>query len=298
MDTVSLQLFTRIAELGSISAAARDLQLSPASASVRLGKLEKSLGTRLFNRTTREVSLTTDGEDFLPYAQEALELLRAGQAGISGRPEDARGLLRITMPGSFGRMYIVPKLGEFQALYPDIRLDLRLSDEVLDVVKGAFDLVIRNAALEDSGLVARRLATDQRLLVASPAYLRRFGTPATLADLASHRSITFPGDPQWTFAGGEQLRLAPHVTVNDGEAMRQLIEGGVGIGVKSLWNACDGLREGRLVPVLPDHPLVTRSAIWAVHPSGRIVAPKVRAMIDFLTGLFSPPPWEEAGEAR
>lgn len=293
MDTQSLRLFVRIAELGSLTAAARDLALSPASASARLGKLESTLGTRLFRRTTREVTLTTDGADFLPYAQDALEVLQAGMASVAGHTEQASGLLRMTMPGSFGRMYIIPALGAFQRRYPDIRLDLRLSDEVLDVVKGAFDLIIRNAPLQDSGLVARQLASDRRLLVASPDYLQRFGVPATPRELAKHRVINFPGDPTWTFANGDKLRVSAFTTVNDGEAMRRLIEDGAGIGVKSLWNARVSLKAGRLVEVLPDYPLDTRSAIWAMHPSGRVVAPKVRAMINFLTELFAPiAPWD------
>lgn len=293
MDVQSLRLFVRIAELASITAAARDLALSPASASARLSKLEKSLGTRLFRRTTREVTLTTDGADFLPYAQDALEVLQAGLASVAGHAEQASGLLRMTMPGSFGRMYIIPALGAFQSRYPDIRLDLRLADEVLDVVKGAFDLIIRNAPLQDSGLVARQLASDRRLLVASPDYLQRFGTPTTPRELARHRLITFPGNPNWQFESGDTVRPSAFITIDDGEAMRQLIEGGAGIGVKSLWNACQSLKTGRLVEVLPDYALHTRSAIWAVHPSGRVVAPKVRAMINFLTELFAPvAPWD------
>lgn len=293
MDTLSLRLFIRVEELRSITAAARDLALSPASASARLGKLEASLGTRLFHRTTREVTLTTDGSAFLPFAQDALELLEAGAATLSGEAQQAHGLLRMSMPGSFGRMYIMPVIGEFQARYPDITLDLRLSDEVQDVVKGAFDLVIRNAPLEDSGLIARQLASDQRLLVASPEYLAGAGVPQSPEDLSQHHIVAFPGDTQWVFEDHRSVGITPTTTVNDGEAMRLLLERGAGIGVKSLWNASQSLREGRLVPVLPGYPLLTRSAIWAVHPSGRVVAPKVRAMIDFLLGVFSPvAPWE------
>lgn len=294
MDTESLRLFVRIAELGSITAAARDLAMSPASASARLGKLESALGTRLFRRTTRDVSLTTDGADFLPYAQDSLEVLQAGVASVAGLTEQASGLLRMTMPGSFGRMYIIPALGAFQARYPDIRLDLRLSDEVLDVVKGAFDLIIRNAPLQDSGLIAHKLASDRRMLVAAPGYLQRFGTPTSPRELAGHRVINFPGDPGWHFENGDTVRTTAFISINDGEAMRQLIEDGAGIGVKSLWNACHSLRTGRLVEVLSDYPLHTRSAIWAIHPSGRVVAPKVRAMINFLAELFAPvAPWDQ-----
>lgn len=293
MDTQSLRLFVRIAELGSISAAARDLSLSAASASARLNTLESTMGTRLFRRTTRAVALTTDGADFLPYAQDALELLQAGAAAVSGQAEQAHGVLRMTMPGSFGRMYIIPALNDFQQRHPDVRLDLRLSDEVLDVVKGAFDLIIRNAPLENSGLIARKLASDQRLLVASPAYVQACGLPTTPKALTQHRAVTFPGESRWEFENGETVRVQPWTTVNDGEALRQLLEDGAGIGIKSLWNASASLQAGRLVQVLPEFPLRTRSAIWAVHPSGRVVAPKVRAMIQFLSGLFSPrPPWE------
>lgn len=294
MDTLSLQLFLRVADLGGVTAAARDLSLSPASASARLAKLEERVGFRLFNRTTRAVSLTTDGAAFLPYARQSVETLQAGLGAVSGQGEEAQGVLRVTMPGSFGRMHIIPTLADFHARHPRVRLDLRLSDEVLDVVEGAFDLVIRNAALTDSNLVARKLADDQRVLVASPDYIARHGAPASPADLATHRSIVFPGGQKWRFANGAAVEVADPFVVNDGEAMRAMLEAGLGIGQKSLWNAGPGLRAGRLVPVLNEYPLATGSAIWALYPGGRIVAPKVRAMIDFLVERFSPvPPWAD-----
>ncbi|MEM9057462.1 MAG: LysR family transcriptional regulator [Pseudomonadota bacterium] len=293
MDLLSLRLFLRIADTGGVSSAARDLSLSPASASARLARLEEAVGFRLFARTTRAVTLTTDGRAFLPYAQQALETLDTGLGTVRGDGSRVRGLLRMAMPGSFGRMHIVPLLGEFRARYPQVVLDLRLSDEVVNVVEGAFDLVIRNAPLADSALVARKLADDRRLLVAAPAYLERHGTPATPADLAEHACVSLAGNERWLFASGEVVTLAEALAVNDGEAMRMLLEQGAGIGIKSLWNAKQSLRAGTLVEVLPDEPLVTDSAIWALHPSGRVVAPKVRAMIDFLVASFQPaPPWE------
>ena len=294
MDTLSLQLFVRVAELGGIAAAARDLSLAPASASARLSKLEDSIGRRLFNRTTRAVALTTDGSAFLPYAQDALETLEAGISTLRGEDHDVRGTLRITMPGSFGRMHIIPLLDEFLALHPHIRLDLRLSDQVLDAVKGAFDLVIRNAPVADSSLVARKLATDKRLLVASPSYLQRSGTPGSPRELALHRSVSFPNAAPWKFQGGQQIEPSYQTAVNDGEAMRDMLEAGMGIGVKSLWNVYRSLQTGQLVEVLPNYPLVTESAIWAIYPGGRMVSPKVRAIVDFLVEKFSPiPPWEK-----
>lgn len=292
MDILSLRLFIRIAELGGVTAAARDLSLSPASASARLVKLEEILGFRLFNRTTRAVSLTTDGEMFLPYAQQTLETLETGFNAVRGENLDPQGVLRMTMPGSFGRMYVIPLLGEFQSRYPLVKLDLRLSDEVLDVVEGAYDLIIRNASLEDSRLILRKLATDRRMLVASPTYLEQYGIPTTPDDLAAHRCITL-GETRWKFEDGQIINFSFSNTVNDGEAMRKMLEQGMGIGVKSVWNVSESLKSGLLVEVLSEFPLVTEASIWLLYPSRRIVAPRVRVMIDFLIEQFQPiPPWE------
>ncbi len=286
-----MRLFLRVADLGGVSAAARDLSLSPASASARLAKLEETIGFRLFNRTTRAVSLTTDGAAFLPYAQQTIETLEAGLSAVSGQGEEAQGLLRMTMPGSFGRMHIIPVLAEFQARHPRVSLDLRLSDEVLDVVEGAYDLIIRNAQLADSSLVARKLADDHRQLVAAPGYFDAHGLPQTPEDLSNHRCVVFPGGTRWKFENGQSIEPPRTLVVNDGEAMRHLVENGAGICIKSLWNAGESLKSGKLIEVLPDYPLTTDTAIWALYPSGRIVAPKVRAMIDFLIEQFSTPSW-------
>ncbi|MEO1393387.1 MAG: LysR substrate-binding domain-containing protein [Cyanobacteria bacterium J06634_5] len=293
MDILSLRLFLRIAELGGVSAAARDLSLSPASASARLVKLEETLGFRLFNRTTRAVSLTTDGETFFPYAQQIIETLETGFNAVRGESSQAQGLLRVAMPGSFGRMYIIPALAAFQARYPLVSLDLRLSDEVLDVVEGAYDLIIRNARLADSSLIVRKLADDRRILVASPTYLKQHGVPSTPEELAAHQGVILGDTNRVTFENGQTVVMPRSFVVNDGEAMRKMIEHGMGIGRKSVWNASDSLKSGALVEVLPEFPLVTEASIWLLYPSRRIVAPKVRAMINFLLEQFHPiPPWE------
>ena len=296
MDMLSLRLFLRIAELGAVSTAARDLSLSPASASARLVKLEETLGFRLFNRTTRAVSLTTDGETFLPYAQQTLETLDMGLEAITGHGKQPQGLLRITMPGSFGRMYIIPALATFNSRYPFINLDLRLSDEVLDIVEGAYDLIIRNAPLIDSSMVARKLAPDRRLLVASPAYLQRFDAPGTPDDLATHNFISLGDRIRWKFKNGQVISVPTTHVVNDGEAMRVMVEIGLGIGMKSAWNANGSINSGKLIEILPDYPLHTDSNIWALYPKSRIISSKVRAMIEFLLELFSPPPWDKSPE--
>lgn len=293
MDVLSLRLFLRVADLGGISAAASDLSLSPASASARLSTLEKALGFRLFNRTTRAVSLTTDGAEFLPYAQQSLETLESGLSVVRGESAVVAGLIRMTMPGSFGRMHVIPRLTDFHERYPLVTLDLRLSDEVLDVVEGAYDLIIRNAPLHDSTVVARKLAPDRRLLVASPDYLQRHGSPSTPEDLKAHRCVVLLDTNRWKFETGQVVAVPRSFTANDGEATRAMIENGLGIGISSLWNAGPSLDSRRLVEVLPDFPLITESAIWALYPSRRLVPPRVRAMLDFLVERFSHvPPWE------
>lgn len=292
MDILSLRLFLRVADRRAVTSAARDVSLSPASASARLAKLEDLLGFQLFNRTTRAVSLTTDGTAFLPYVEHILETLDAGLNNVHGNDEEAKGILRMAMPGSFGRMHVLPLLHKFQALYPKVELDLRLSDEFIDIMEGGYDLSIRNALLVDSNLVAKKLTEDHRLLIASPEYLKKHGTPSTIEELQSHRCVTLAGNNQVKFQNGQNINIPRASSVNDGEAMRMMIEQGLGVGIKSLWNASESLRTGRLIEVLPAFPLLTEASIWAIYPKGRIVIPKVRVMVDFLISNFSPtPPW-------
>lgn len=293
MDILSLRLFLRIAELGTVSAAARDLSLSSASASARLAKLEALAGFRLFNRTTRAVMLTADGEEFLPHAQLIIETLDTGLDALSGGGTGVKGQLRMTMPGSFGRMHIVPALSQFQARYPLVSLDLRLSDEVLNVVEGAYDLIIRIAPPEDSGLVSRKLASDQRVLAASRQYIDRHGLPATPQDLSEHKCIVLAHHNKWKFEKFGTIAVPRTFAANDAEVLREMVLQGMGISPMSVWLGSDFFQSGQLVEVLPSYQLAFDSAIWALYPGGRIVAPKVRAMIDFLLEQFSPvPAWE------
>ena len=190
-------------------------------------------------------------------------------------------------------MHIIPLLGEFQKRYPLVKLDLRMSDDIINMVEEAYDLVIRNAPLTDSSFIARKLAKDNRILVASPAYLKEHGTPRSTDDLLKHRFVTFSDCNRIKFADGQIVDSPQSVSVNDGVAMRMMVEDGMGIGLKSLWNVGESLKSGRLVQILPEFQLITESSIWALYPSGRMIPAKVRAMIDFLLEEFSPtPPWQ------
>ncbi len=299
MDVEDLNLFVRIARLGSISAAARDLGLTPAGASARLARVEKGLSARLLHRTTRQATLTEDGLAFLPHAEHVIEAAEAARAALGREQVMPRGTLRVAAPASFARMHIVPGLSDFCSRYPDLVIDLRISDTIVDLVEGAFDVAVRYADLGDSSFVARRLAPDRRVLVASPEYLGRRGRPHTPEDLTKHACLVVGTLDLWTFKGvdGKPLarRVAPALRINDGGAVRDAACAGLGVALMATWCAADELRSGALVPVLPEYPLVSTQTLWALYPNSRELAPKVRVFIDWLVARFGPEPYWDRG---
>lgn len=298
MDFDDLALFVRIAQLGSISAAARDCGMTPAGASARLASFEKHLGTRLFHRTTRMATLSEDGQAFLPHAEHLIDASKVAREALGGGQAVPRGTLRVAAPSSFARMHIVPGLAAFVQRYPDLRIDMRLSDRVVDLVEGAFDVAVRYADLGDSSFVARRIAPDRRVLVASPDYLERCGRPRRPADLDAHDCLVVGTLDLWSFRGaaGESIekRVAPTLRIDDGEAVRDAACAGLGIALMATWCAANELRTGSLVPVLAEYPLISTQTLWALYPSSRELAPKVRVFIDWLVERFWPEPyWDE-----
>jgi DNA-binding transcriptional LysR family regulator len=299
VDFNDLKLFVRIARLGSISAAARDLGLTPAGASARLAAFERRLGARLLHRTTRQATPTVDGLAFLPHAEHVLDAAEAARAALGREQAAPRGTLRIAAPASFARMHIVPGLPDFCGRYPDLVLDLRLSDSVVDLVEGAFDVAVRYAELGDSSFIARRLAPDRRVLVASPEYLSRRGRPRTPDDLAEHACLVVGTLDLWTFLGEDRQpivrKVSPVLRINDGEAVREAACAGLGIGWMATWCAADELRSGALVPALAEYSLVSSQTLWALYPSSRELAPKVRAFIDWMVDRIGPDPYWDRG---
>lgn len=297
MDFNALTLFVRVARLGSISAAARDLGITPAAASARLAAFEKGLGARLVHRTTRQTVLTEDGTALLPHAEHLLDAVDTARAVLGREQHSPRGVLRVAAPSSFARLHIVPALPSFIARYPELRLDLRISDSVVDLVEGAFDVAVRYADLADSSFVARRLAPDRRVLVASPAYLAQHGEPATPDALDQHACLAVGTLDLWTFRApaGDVItkQITPTVRINDGTAVCDAAASGLGIALMATWVAADALRSGALVPVLRGFPLVSTQTLWAIYPSARELAPKVRAFVDWLVEQFGQePPWD------
>lgn len=282
METIDLAVLVEAAALQSLSAAARRLELSPMAASRRLASLESRIGVRLLHRTTRSVSLTSEGEAFLPFAQEMLEAERAGLAQLSAGETGASGLLRVTAPAAFGRKIIAPMLPALLEQNPDLRIDLELTDYVVDIVGSGIDVAIRIGRLRDSSLIARRLASNVRLLCASPAYLARNGMPQGLADLARHECLVLSGVTHWTFMVGgrsRDVRISGRFASSSIEAVHALCLSGQGLALLSDWDVAEELSSGALVPVSLDAALPQELAIWAVYPSSRLVPPKLRCFV-------------------
>ena len=301
MDRIGdLSLFLRVLDLGSISAAARSLDLSVAVASQRLKRLERELGVRLLHRTTRQLHATPEGAALAEQGRALVEDLEALTGGLRQSATEVTGTLRVTLPASFGRQYISPLLPEFLALHPRVKLSVNLNDQMLDLVGSGFDLGIRVGALGDSGLVARQLAVNRRVLCAAPDYLRRHGTPRTPADLAKHDCLLLVGShgrqDSWRFTNrkGHEIvqRVQGRFESNQGELLRDAVVAGLGIALHSVWHVHEQLRDGRLQVLLPGYSIAT-TGIHAVMPQRRLVPPRVRAFVDFLAERFGKhPPWE------
>ncbi|MEM6637319.1 MAG: LysR family transcriptional regulator [Pseudomonadota bacterium] len=299
MDTDNLRLFVLAADKLNISAAGKTLGLAPAVASARLAKLEREMGADLLHRTTRKVSLSIEGAEFLPFAREILEQENAARAALGIGTATPSGVLRFAAPSSFAQLYIAPIVPEFLRAYPTINLDLRLSDAPFDPIEGSFDLSLRNAAIEDTSLKGRKLADDTRILCAAPSYLADHGTPQTVEDLDRHSLVAFREKTAKRLIGrqGETgsfdaRNALGRLTVDDGLSQRLATRAGAGISVNSLWSVHEDLCSGALVRVLPDYQVEDRAALWLVYPKSNVLSPKVRVFIDFLLEKIGrAPPW-------
>ncbi len=302
MDSDSLRLFVLAAEQLNISGAGRALGLAPAVASARLAKLERTLGAELLHRSTRKVALSLDGAEFLPYAREILAQESAARAALGLESAAATGTLRFAAPSTFAHLYIAPLLPEFLVRHPDLSLDLRLSDTPFDLIEGSFDLALRNAALSDSSLKARKLADDRRILCASPDYLDRQGLPRHPDDLAMHQLVGFRDlspkrliGPDGTPAQFDPRRAGCRLVVDDGLSQKVATTAGAGISMNSLWSVHREIADGSLVRVLPAYEIDDRAALWLIYPQSNVLTAKVRTFIDFLLDkIGNPPVWDAA----
>ena len=278
--------------------AADGLQIDPSALSRRIRRLEKQLGVRLFNRNTRRVALTEAGILYLSHCQEVLAKLDEADAIVSRLSAEPRGLLRVTLPVSFGQRHIAPILPEFLHRYPAVDLDLSFSDQFVDVLEESIDVAIRIGQLQDSQLIVRKLAPNRRVLCASPAYLQQYGSPQTPKELEQHSCLHFsrlaPGDI-WHFSRQNQRIAVPikgKLRADNGEALYQAVLGGCGIALLATFIVGDALRSGLLKTVLDDWKSPATD-IFAVLGVGRYVPSKTQVFVDFLVERFrGTPDWD------
>jgi DNA-binding transcriptional LysR family regulator len=288
-----LEFFVLLAKLGSLSATARELGVTPPAATRRLAQMEQRLGVRLANRSTRKVSLTSEGELYLAQATQIVADIRAMEESVSSSRAAPKGLLRVNATLGFGRTSIAPLVSRFARRHPEVDVQLQLTDRAINLVEEAYDLGIRFGELPDTRLTARRIMSNRRFLCAAPAYLKRHGTPATPEDLAQHACILHRQNDEayatWRLAKGrrtETVKVRGRLSSNDGDVVLGWALDGHGILVRSEWDAAKYLDSGRLAAVLPDWHLPSAD-LYAYYPSRQHQPAKVRAFIDFLVEAFA-----------
>ncbi|MGD1933567.1 MAG: LysR family transcriptional regulator [Candidatus Phaeomarinobacter sp.] len=301
MDRLStLEVFVAVAERGSFSKAADDLNLSNSAVSKQVAALEERLGARLLNRTTRRVSLTDVGQAYWERAKAVLADLEEADAAAASLHDEARGVLKMSVPFSFSLSHLPPVIADFMAAHPKLEIDLVLNDRFVDIVDEGFDVAIRIGELADSSLKARRIAPVRRVLAASPAFLDRVGRPDAPDDLNGDWCLRYsigsdtldleressPGDI------AAQIKTSGPLRVNNGDMIREAMLRGIGIASLPTFIIGEDLKSGALERVLPDWCAST-IAMYAVYPPGKALSAKVRLLIDFLAERFGPvPPWD------
>ncbi len=290
MDFKSLELFVRIAALGAIGKAGKELGLSRTAATQRIQELESTVGAQLFHRTTRKVSLSVDGEIFLAHAKRILDDVDAAFSDLQTDPTSVRGELRVSSSASFGRKYLASYAAEFLGLYPNLSVNLHLSDTSFDIVENGFDMAIRLGEMKSSTLKVRRIGHSPRIVVAAPRYIERHGAPRALEDLRRHNCIIRSEMRSWAFrdpnGAVKDAKVSGSYNTNLAEAVTEATLSGVGIARKCRWEVTDHLEAGELVEVLADYTVLPEWSIYAVRSASRTPSARVRAFTDFVAEKF------------
>lgn len=288
-----LAFFVLLADKGSFSATARELNLTPPAVSKRLAQIEQRLGVRLLNRSTRRTSLTAEGELYLEHARRILADIEEMELSLGARRAQPKGLLRVNATLGFGRTTIAPLVSEFVGRYPEVEVQLHLTDAPLDLVATGYDLGIRFGELPDSRLAARKLMSNRRFLCASPAYLRAHGTPRVPADLTRHVCIVHRQNDDaygtWRLSKGrstETVKVRGGLASNDGDVVLGWALDGHGILIRSEWDLAKYVESGRLQVVLADYALPPAD-LYAVYPARRQLPAKLRSFVDLLSEHFA-----------
>lgn len=287
-----MQFFSELVRCGSLSAAARELQVSTPAISKRLAQLEARLGVPLLNRTTRRISVTAEGETYLLHARRILAEIESAEGEVMGTRAEPKGLLRVNATLGFGRMHVAPLIASFARKYPQVEIQLQLSVNPPPLAEDAFDVCVRFGEPPDARVVARRLAPNRRLLCASPAYLARHGEPRQPHELAAHSIIGIRQGNEaygvWKLKSGrrtETVKVRGSLATNDGEIAVNWALGGLGIVLRAEWDVARYLRSGRLRQVLENWQ-APPADIYAVYPVQHQAAARVRAFVDHLAAHF------------
>jgi len=292
-------VFVRVVEDGGFSAAARALRLTPSAISKQIARLEDRLGVRLINRTTRRLGLTDEGRSFYERCVGILADIDEAEESVTRSTDSPRGKLHINTGVAFGRNQINPLIPAFLEQYPDIEIDITMTDSLSDLVEEGVDVAIRFGFLQDSTLVARHLAYSRRAICASPAYLEKHGVPQTPNDLVNHNCLSFSHLPHlndWVFKvpeGEFSIRPKGNFAANNGEAIHEMAVNGLGVTRMAEFLVSSDVKSGKLVRVLQDYYRDIDVPIHAIYPTKRHLSAKVRAFVDYLVKSFNPvPPWE------
>ncbi|MGQ9369969.1 LysR family transcriptional regulator [Azospirillum sp. A39] len=294
--------FIKVVEARSFTAAADKLGLSKSVVSRRIADLEYRLGARLLNRTTRRLSLTEVGQAFYERCSRILADLEEAEHAAADLHAAPRGRLKVNAPLSFGLLHLAPAVAVFLERHPAIEIDIDLNDRYVDLIDEGYDVAVRIGRLRDSSLIARRLAPNRRVVVASPAYLEARGTPRTPDELSEHACLIYTNVPmaeQWQFrVDGETraVRVSGTLRANNGDMLRAAALAGRGIAVLPTFMCGDALQSGAL-RCLFDDCYFSESGVYALYPQNRHLSPKVRVFVDFLAGRFGPEPYWDAGLA-
>ena len=282
---VSMSVFRRVVEAGSFSAVARAMTLSQPTVSKHVAALERRLGTRLINRSTRQLNLTDAGRDYYEHCVRILDDLAEVETRVGGGKSQPEGMLRVSMPMAFGRLQVLPHLWRFLAEYPDLNIELLMDDHIIDLLKVGVDVVIRMGPMASSSLIAQKIGDFARVAIASPEYLADHGEPKVPADLKHHDCLVFTllaTQNEWHFRslkGAEKIRVDGRFSSNSPDAIREAALAGMGIAVVPLWLIQDYLEQGQLKIILGDYKPIPIE-IHAAYPDRRFVPSKVRYFID------------------
>lgn len=294
-----MRVFAQVVEAKSFSAAAGKLGMSKSLASRHVSALERALSVKLLNRSTRKLSLTEAGAVFYEHCARIVQEAELAEQRLTRTQSEPAGLVRVTAAPAFAVRHVLPALAEFHQKYPKIQVKLSCSNRALDLGDEGFDLGIRVSFNPAPNLVARKLAANRSVLCASPAYLKRHGTPRRIEDLRKHECVLFPAlAPKgvWTLRRDRRkysVQVAGAFETDEMDAVRAAVVAGLGIGILPVYMVADALRQGQLVPLLRRFQVVPESAIYLVYLPNRTLSSRVRALIDFLVERFGPiPSWE------